>query len=448
MARKFLRKKGVKRAPYKRRAVKRGRRRLGARSGYSEFMFDDIETNLAKAAVSKAVEHVVKNSPPFQPYKGRSFRGTASIGGRKKSRLTGMMPAGTSATIRQSGGVKIGKPRRSTFREKVMSVSYPPVSFNSKWTFQMDNQPGVVTAASVPILTKELLDPIVGQIYGNLVSDNGAVTSLPTMGANDNVDSQQYAIMIHSYRSNLRMYNSSTNTLRGRVVWYKPVKDMDGQYENYGVHTHSPINTLMLASNQAQSDNQPYTLTGTLFDTVTSGLNYQSNYHHAGWPLVGANTTAGQNINVVATLDPSLVPGSSHVRRFFNKFWRTLKSEDFVLEPGNQFNTSVTMMGKMVSNLYDDADMIHRKNCTVIGVIYCIGQMVFSDLSTDGTISTGSSQLSIMREDTCKVQPRFTKKEARYNLTNPYLGISSANQGKINDESGELQDVYAQDTAT
>jgi len=369
-------------------------------------------------------------------------------GGSVNIRNSPLMPAGTSATIKKSGGVRIGKPRRSTFREKVMSVSYPPVNFNSKWTFQMDCGGGIVTAASVPILTKELLDPIVAQVYGNLVSDNGAVTSLPTMGANDNVDSQQYSIMIHQYRSQLQMYNSSTNTLRGRIVWYKPVKDLDGQYESFGPHTHSPINTLMLASNQAQTDNQPLNTGGTLFDTVTATANYQANYHHAGWPLTGANTTAGQNINTVAHLDPALVPGSPQVKRFFNAFWRTLKSEEFVLEPGNQFNTSVTMMGKMVSNLYDDADMIHRKACTVIGVIYIIGQMVFSELSTDGTISTGSSQLSVMRQDTCKVQPRFLKKESRFNLSNPYLAISQANQAKINDESGELQDVYVQDVAT
>jgi len=438
MVRKFrkITKRIRKRAPVR-------RRRLGMIDPVPGL--DDIVPTITKAVVTKAAEHMYKNAPPFQPYKGRSFRG---VGGKKKSRLTGLMPAGTSATIRNSGGVKIGKPRRSTFREKVMSVSYPPVNFNSKWTFQMDNQGGVVTAASIPILTKELLDPIVAQVYGNLVSDNAAVTSLPTMGANDNVDSQQYSIMIHSYKSFIKMYNSSTNTLRGRVVWYQPTKDMDGQLESFGVHTHSPINTLMLASNQAQADNQPYTLGGTIFDNVTAGANYTANYHHAGWPIVGANTTAGQNVNTVAHLDPSLVPGSPQVRRFFSKFWKTLKSEDFVLEPGNQFNTSVTMMGKMVSNLYDDAGMIHMKACTVIGVIYCIGQMVFSDLSTDGTISTGSSQLSVMREDICKVQPRFLKKEARFNLTNPYLSISTAQQAKINDESGELQDVYNQDTAT
>ena len=437
MARKFSRRKGLKKP--KKKAPRRGRRRtvaVAAAGSSAVWTYGGLLAAYAAGKIGRAF---------YDKMMTRIARGgVVGKGGFERA----MTPAGSAATIKKSPGLRIGKPRKATFREKVMSVSYPPVNFNSKWTFQMDNQPGVVTAASIPILTKELLDPLVGQLYGNLVSDAAAVSQLPTMGGNDNVDSQQYSIMIHQYRSDLKFYNSSTNTLRARIVWYQPAKDMDGQYESFGAHTHSPINTLMLGSNQAQPDNGSYNTGGTLFDTVTAGSNYQANYHHAGWPLTGANTTAGQNINVVALLDPSLVPGSPQVRRFFNAHWKTLKSEEFVLEPGQQFDTHVTLMGKMVSNLYDDADMIHRKACTIIGVVYVIGQMVFSDLATDGTISTGSSQLSVMRQDTCKVQPRFTKKEARMNMTNPYLGIASTNQGKINDETGELQDVYAQDVAT
>jgi len=355
-----------------------------------------------------------------------------------------MLPAGASATIKNSKGLTIGSYKPPTFRDKVMAINYPPTTFNSKWTFQMDCGSGFVSAASIPILNKELLDPLVSQLYGNLITDISTTTQLPTM-ANLGANSEQYSMMLHSYVTKLRLYNSSTNTLRGRIVWYKPVNDMDGQYETAGTHTNSPINQLMLASNSALPVNAGFTPQGLQFDTITAGANYQADYHHAGAPVTGALTTTSSTANVVAQLDTTLVPGSVFVRRAYSKLWSTLKTEEFMLEPGNQFNTSLSIKGKMINNLYDDADMIYRKNCSIVGVIYVLGQVVFSDVAGNSTITTGSSQLSVMREDTCLAQPRIVKRNTRMNMTNPYQTLATTAQAIINDETGMMSDVYAQD---
>lgn len=447
MARKFSRRKGLKR-PKRKRPVKRGRgrRRLGGLEVAADFIASMSPGQLEKAIqygsiVYTAGKYFFADTPP-----GPHLRGTMK-GTKKKARLGGMMPAGSAATVKYSGGLKIGKPRKSTFREKVMGVHYPAVNFNSKWTFQMDCKSAFVTAAQIPILIKPMIDPLSAQLFTNMTSDKAGVP-IPTLAFNDGIQNDQYGMMIHSYISKLRFYNSSTNTLRGRIVWYKPRQDLDSTYENFGLHSNNPINQLMLASNGAQPAQPfigPVVGDGLLFDGSTPGANYSADYNHAGWPIVGTDTTNTSSSNTVAYLDPSLVPGSPQVRRHFNQFYSTLKSEEFTLEPGNQFNTSLTIMSKMVYDIFDDTEITIKKECSIIGVVYVLGQIVFNESDVSSIISTGSSQLSIMREDTCRAQPRFLKKTVRVNMTGPYRVIADADQAKINDETGEIQTVYTAD---
>jgi len=376
------------------------------------------------------------------------LRGSKMVPRKRSNASVGeLSPALMSANIRYSKGLSVGKYKKPTFSQRVLNVSKPPTSLNQKWSFQMDCSSGRVTAAEIPLLTYPLLVPIINQMNVNALTDTAFQ---PGTFATTNPQNNQYNFQIASYTSKLKFYNSSTNTLRARVVWYTPKNNMPSAYEGFGTNTSNPLNMLMIASNSAAE----YGLgvspgNGTFFDNVTPGSNYQNNYSHAGWPLTGLLTTAASAANVVAYLDPSLVPGSPQVRRMFNSFWKTLKSEDFTLAPGNQFNTSVTLKNKIMSNFYDDFTVQHRKNTTVIGIVYVLGQIVFSDGSAGpeaGTaITTGSSQLSIMREDNCLLMPLITKRTVRVSLTAPNVVLANAEQGIINNQTNNEDIEYFQE---
>lgn len=372
-----------------------------------------------------------------KPQKRRYQRGTL-----RKTRIISA-PAAEPSTIKYSPGLSIGTYKAPTFAQKVLAITRSPQHMVSKWTFQMDCISGRVSAAQIPILTQNLIDVIAAQFQTspNMLSDTGFAPGTMTSTAPFN---NQYQFQISSYTSKLRLYNSSTNTLRARIVWYKPVRDLDNNYEGFGANTTDPLNYLMIASNSAGETGGTLSPgNGTWFDNATAGSNYTANYNHAGWPVVGAATTTSSTANVVAHLDTSLVPGSPQVKRMFSANWRTVKEEDFTLQPGSQYNTSVTLKNRIIHNLYDDIDVYHRKSSTVIGVVYVIGQMVFDDRAANSTISTGSSQLSVMREDSCTVLPTIIKRTVRVNLTSQYQVIADANQGIVNIETNDVDDTFA-----
>ena len=363
--------------------------------------------------------------------------------GRRPKRWARMNPA-TTANIKSSAGLVIGKTLRLTAAQRLTKIMNPPAIFNSKWTWQMDCDSGRVSAAQIPIMTQSLAKPIYDQVFTNLTTD---YLVDPTIIPTGNDRSENYQTLIESYKSDIRFYNSSTNTMRVRIVWYKPARDMDAEFESRGTHTNEPLSILMQSSNASLpsfASVAPAVGDGVTFDNLTAGSSYVANYNHAGQPLAG--TTTSSNIqNNIAKLDPSLVPGSSQVKKVFSSFWTTLKSEEFQLEPGNQFNTHVTLKNHIVRSQFDDNDVVYRKDSTIIGVVYVLGQMVFSDVASNYTISTGSSQLSIMREDTCVVRPLTQKTTHRINLTPPFQIIADADQGIINTESGVRNTVYEED---
>jgi len=366
--------------------------------------------------------------------------------GRRPKRWSRMNPA-TTANIKQSSGLKIGKSIRLTKAQQITKILNPPAIFNSKWVWQMDCDSGRVSAAQIPIMTQPLAKPIYDQVYTNLTTDTATVD--PNMAPSGNVvRGDNYQTLIENYRSDIRFYNSSTNTMRVRIVWYKPARDMDAEYEAFGANTNDPLNLLMLASNASQpafNSITPAVGNGMVFDNLTAGSNYNSNYNHAGQPITGTSTTGSSATNNVAQLDTTLVPGSVQVKRIFSNFWTTLKQEEFQLEPGNQYNTSVTMKNRVVRSQFDDQDVIYRRDSTIVGIVYVLGQIVFSDVAANYSISTGSSQLSIMREDTCIARPLSTKSPVRVNLTNPYQQLADADQGIINTESATRNTVYEED---
>lgn len=452
MARKFR-----KRSTRIRRVKPRGRRRL---LGPAAAAAAPAAVSLVKAGIGAAAGWATGKllNRKWNRYRKNSYNAStanqfvlksAGLKSRnfriRRSRNTPMVAAAPPAEIHYSPGLTLGTYKPMSFAQKVLAVARPPITTNAKWTFQMDCVSGRVSGAQIPILTQDLLAPILGQFFLNALTDTGFQ---PGDVAQTGPTTNQYNMQISSYHSKLRFYNSSTNTLRARIVWYRPKRDLDSQYETFGANTYDPLNMLMLASNVAE-EGGPFSATSQSGVKFTAA-EYNADYNHAGWPITGTATTSSHHaVNTVAQLDPSLVPGSAQVKRMFSNFWETLKAQDFTLSPGHQFNTSVTLKNRIVSNMYDDMDIKFRRKCCIVGVVYVIGQMVFSDLtniSGSSAITTGSSQLSVMREDSCTMRPQTIKRTVRCNLTNQFVQLASSEQGIINTETDDIDITYNEDT--
>ena len=427
--------------------------------------------------VKKAYNYVKANQQSFmsQVRKPLSQNNSKKMTLRSKRTINSIMqPSG--ARMRGSRGLTIGKRKRASLRDKVMAITNPSQKFNSKWTFQADSSSGKVGAISIPILTKPLLDPIWLQLFSNVQTDNGGLAGLdPTMVTSQTpAFTNQYRVIISNYVSTYKFYNSSSNTCRCRLVWYKPKNDSPSSLNptnTLGVPIpNNPINLTMWAS----TVNDPWYVgatgnpfggnsyvapnsvgDGCVFQQATSavGTSWTDNYDHAGWPVSGTiDTTLSSPNNVVAMLDPRLVPGSPQVKSVVNRYWTTLKSEEFTLEPGHQFNTSLRMKNRIHKRASDNVDMYCYKDNTVIGVLYMLGQIVFAQTSAEITpspiasvITTGSTQISCIREDTCSMRPDVRRVTRRLNLTKPLQLLDGAEQAIINTETGKMEFTFDQD---
>ena len=438
MARKFKTKRRVVRRP------KRGRRLTSFESRAFNKMAQKFSEKVPALAYAAEGPYQSTRAPSRSRTRApvRVRAGTMRPSARRRRVINKPMAAAAApATIKYSPGLTLGTAKIMSFHDKVRSVYDPPQSFNSKWTWTMNGGSARVTACQIPILSYPLMNPIQEQLLSNLTTDTAVID--PTINTLANAIAQ-YKVCIQSYRSNLRFYNSSSNTLRARLVWYKPARDLDSQYETFGANSNDPINMLMIASNYASpSIPTPF---GTYGGTSFLAADYNANYNHCGAPITGSATTTSNLTNTTALLDPDLVPGSPQVRSMFSNFWTTLKSEEFTLEPGNQYNTSVTLLNRMYQSQFDDADVLYQKETSIVGVIYIIGQMVFADAASNRTITTGSTQLSIMREDTCTARPVRTRKAKRMNLTAQFQTLLDTEQAKINIENDELDDTYVENT--
>jgi len=399
-----------------------------------------------RAAYNKVAEYMKPN--PNSMY---SKNNLSNMPRRKIRRVSGPMQIPSAGVIHRSRGLTIGKAKRMTARQRLISLTTPGMRFDSKWTFQMDGNSGRVSACQIPVLTRALLNPILVQMFSNALSDTTTAnqqiaSSITGTGTNT------YRAMVTDYKSNLQFYNSSTNTTRCRLVWYKPKNNLQEEITTAGGSVPSgPLNQLMLASNVAQAVNAAPTPNyvvgdGITFDSSTMYSNFIADYDHAGWPITGINTTQSfSTTNMVADLDPRLVPGSPEVRMQHSRFWTTVSSEEFTLDPGRQHNTSLRLRNRIVRPYDPNESVKYIKGVSVVGILYIMGQIVFNDGTTNSTISTGSSQISCIRNDTCRMRPDTIKKSLRFNLTAPLQVIADVDQGNANPETRLLQTVYAED---
>jgi hypothetical protein len=432
----------------------KGRRRLQRKQyilGEAPFI-PDLQEEVRSQGYGQSYATASPTPRPTSRGTTGNLRGTRANARRNRRRRFNMMAAPSSAKISNSS-VTIGKTIKLSKLQKLNNILYPPLICNMKWTFQMDCDSGRVSAAQIPYLTEPLARPLFNQLFVNLLTDTSTQIP-PTMQINVPLNSvgtpnnraTEYSVIIERYTSKLTFYNSSTNTLRARVVWYRPKRDLDAQYGTFGAHTHNPLNLLLIAS----TNSLPVTpaLPGTSPGLQFSAADWNNDFNHAGHPYalnVNGTTTNSVANNTTALLDTSLVPGSPQVRQMMNHFWGEVKANEFTLEPGNQHNISVVLKNQVVKNFFDDADVIHRKGMTLIAVVYVLGQVVFATADGNTTVTTGSSQLSCMREDTCQLRRHVTKSTHRLNLTDNFVTLADNLQGIVNTKTDGIDLTYGED---
>lgn len=354
-----------------------------------------------------------------------------------------MMHAG--ANISRLPSTVIGRTPRTTPLDRVKKWLYPPMSFNSKWTFQADCSAGRLTALQVPVLNEELARPILNQLRRGMTSDSLTVNPILNQGALTSTVTNNYKVGVENYKCNMLICNSSEHTASLRIVWYRPVQDLDAT-DDFSTARNDPLNTLMWASQFSTVNTlnvtAPVVGDGWSFDNITVGSDYTANYNHAGATLSGV-TTGNNSVNRVALLDPSLLPTHPSVRLHFNKKYRALKTTDIVLQPGHQANADLLIKRRLILNGSDEAATPIRRAHTYFGIIYVMGQMVNSNVAADTTITLGSTQISVIRTDTCTAFPVIAKSKQRVQLTTNNLVILADNlQEVVNEKTDTIDGTF------
>jgi len=180
---------------------------------------------------------------------------------------------------------------------------------------------------------------------------------------------------------------------------------------------------LLTTSNEATVGN------GFKFDGSTAQSNWTAVYNMPGSTL---NATG-----VCLKTDHTLSPSSSHIKESINFWFKKVSSESFSLKPGQQINKNF-IFNDLPTIFKEQMDYIHIANVSYSCVVEFIGGVVGDNTATtgDGVVSTGTTQLSCIRQSTrimgvkTKLRPKICM------LTAPLNEVIQSAQVIINQDSG------------
>lgn len=328
----------------------------------------------------------------------------------------------------------IGKPRKPTFAEKVARVERPPLLFKRNFQFSVECLGGRKAWFNIG-LNHSTNDLVVDtQTYGtNLLTDTAYVD--PTATAPGQAD--RFKFYIDYMNTKLQFMNSGTNALIGKIHLFAYKRDCKTHYMT--TTPINPVNLMMYYSNNARAQQPPNYENdisgGWKFDTSTANYNYTANYNMPGSSLNSAG--------VCAFTDLALSPLSSHIKADMGFWFRPVATQSFNLKPGQQCNKVIK---------FHDLAQLYREQMDsefFAGVSYAIavefqGQIVGS-IATANLVSTGSAQLSIIREDIRILGQKNVLKPKVLLQTNPLTTILKADQTIINPDSGTVLNGFSDD---
>jgi len=174
---------------------------------------------------------------------------------------------------------------------------------------------------------------------------------------------------------------------------------------------------------------------GWKFDTTTSKLNYTAVYNMPGSSLNASGVTAHTDL--------ALSPSSPHIADGMNFWFRKVNTFAFNLKAGQQINKTYTFHDLKDIMREEQGEYVHLAGVSFSCVVEFQGQIVGSSLTPD--VSTGFTQLSVIRQSTRQIGIRNKLKSKIYLITAAPVQIGSGNNQIINPDSADLDLAVAFD---
>jgi len=322
--------------------------------------------------------------------------------------------------------VIIGKSRKPSFQERVAATIRPPLTFKRNYQFSAECGSGRKGFFAMNINTMDSNDLLTDiTTYKTAMATDTATADgqIAVNGLNDNAQ-----FYVESHREVIKMVNSSSNSVIGKIHLFQHKRDTDSSYDGAGIN---PINLMMYYTANSTSSNVVPAggITGFAFtNTSGSSTGYATVFNMPGSSLNVSQTQC-------ASTDTTLSPTSNFISDRMRFWFKKISTSEFSLKPGQQFNSS------FILNL--DNNKIHRelqKFVHLAKISYSIVVEFQAGIVGDSTvanlISTGTGQLSVIRENQ-RVLGLENKLRRKIMLQTAQLtDIANANQATINPDTG------------
>lgn len=332
----------------------------------------------------------------------------------------------------------IGTPRKPSFAEKVARVERPPILFKRNYQFSAEGGSGRKAWFNMNFNHySNDINTDISTYKMNLTTDTTVVDD--TLTENQVWDKARFYVDYMSTK--LQFMNSGSNALTGKMHLFAYKRDCRSQYNSVPINA---VNLMMYYSAFSRplltgsTNYEAGASNGFNFGTSGTNTNYTANFNMPGSSINGSG--------VCAYTDLGLSPFSTHVKDNVAFWLKPVFSQSFNLKPGQQLNKIIK---------FHDLPEIYREQLDLefyAGISYALavefqGQVVGSDdlVAGIGVISTGSSQLSVIRED-IRILGQKNGLKSKVMLQTPALStIPQGNQVIINPDTGVQLDAYVED---
>jgi len=336
----------------------------------------------------------------------------------------------------------IGTPRKISFTEKVARVERPPSIFKRNYQFSAECQSGRKGWFSMEInqMNANDLQTDITTYKGMQTTDTASNNG--TVSANSTLDGARF--YVDYLKEQIRMINSSSNSITGKIHLFAQKRDNDNIYGPDNVPI-TVINLMMAYS----SVSRPLVVNG-LGGEQTVGNGWTFNTTAGSTNVQGVYNMPGSSINPsgnTASTDPTLSPSSLHIKDEMGFWFRKVVSKPFSLEPGQQFNSSY-VFNDLPKIFREQQDHVHLAGTSYSLVVEFQAGIVGDGTVTtgDNVVSTGSGQLSVIRESTRILGLENYQKSKVVLQTAPMAQITNAQQIIINADSGVMDTGVELDT--